>query len=188
MGPRLNLLKGQCQKNLSIFFLLKRFVLGHIWTGKISFMNLFVQRYSQKTCIQVVVDYADTGVSVVIDYADTMSAYSRSSRWHGVSVVVDYADKCFSQISSRKRKSSRNCFSLFIWGPGRIFKANKNGQKSRDNVPLSPPLPGLGSRDHTIGPSQATPALPILYSRCCVIPTSDKVDQSFLWVASGEIL
>ena len=41
--------------------------------------------------------------------------------WHCVSVVVDYAATCFSQISSQKRKYSRNRFCLFIWGPGGVF-------------------------------------------------------------------
>ena len=38
--------------------------------------------------------------------------------WHRVGIAVDYADTRFLWISSRKRKSSRNCFYLFIWGPG----------------------------------------------------------------------
>ena len=44
--------------------------------------------------------------------------------------------KTVSRRYSRKRKSSRNRFCLFIWGPGRIFR-QKNGTKSPDTVPLS---------------------------------------------------
>ena len=39
----------------------------------------FSRRYSRKTCVNVVVDYADTHVhcvSVVVDYADIVSVYS----------------------------------------------------------------------------------------------------------------
>ena len=68
-----------------------------------------------------------SGVSIVVDYTDT-----------GFGIVIDQADTNFSRISSQKRKSSRNYFRLFIWGPSRIFKQKKNGQKSRDTVPLKP--------------------------------------------------
>ena len=76
----------------------------------------------RKTGVCVVNNYADTcpgncwlrwhNVSVVVDFADTMSA---------ISIVVDLADTGFSQICSRKQKSSWMRFCLFIWGPGRIF-------------------------------------------------------------------
>ena len=82
------------------------------------------QRYSQKTCVHIVIDYTDTcprscwprwhNVSEVIDYADTMSVQStttrtscRRSRWlcwyHVCKVSVsDCADTRFSRISSWK--------------------------------------------------------------------------------------
>ena len=41
----------------------------------------------------------------------------------------------WSKIFAKTRKFS-NCFSLFIWGPDRMFKANKWGKKSRDTVLL----------------------------------------------------
>ena len=36
----------------------------------------------------------------------------------------------------KKRKSSQNRFCLFIWSPGRNFKAKKKCWKSRDTVPF----------------------------------------------------
>ena len=82
-------------------------------------------------------------VHVVVDYTDTMSAYlltmltlcrcSCCLRWHCVSVVIDCADTRFSQISSRKHKSSQNRFHM---GPRSNLLSKKNGQKYCDTVPL----------------------------------------------------
>ena len=55
------------------------------------------------------------------------------SRWLRQHAIFDFCNG----ISLQKWKSSWNSFCLFIWGPGRIFLSKKNGQKSRDNVPLS---------------------------------------------------
>ena len=58
-----------------------------------------------------------------------------SSCWLHGHRIFDIFDLC-DQISLRKLKSLRNRFSLFIWGLGQNFWV-KNGQKSRDTVPLS---------------------------------------------------
>ena len=57
-----------------------------------------------------------------------MCPRSQGLRRHAIFELCD-------RISSRKRKNSGNCFCLFIWAQVEYFK-QKNGQKSRDTVPL----------------------------------------------------
>ena len=77
-------LKGQCHESFYHFFLLKRFDLGPIWTGKNCFAKFFV----------------------------FVEIFDRKVQKSGVCVVVDYSDPRFSRISLRKRKSSRNHFCI----------------------------------------------------------------------------
>ena len=41
-----------------------------------------------------------------------------------------------NRISLRKQKGSRNPFSLFTWGPGKVFWAKNRCRGSRDALPL----------------------------------------------------
>ena len=43
----------------------------------------------------------------------------------------------YKRISSRKRKTSKNCFRLFTKKPDRVFKEKNRGHKSFDTLPLS---------------------------------------------------
>ena len=71
-----------------------------------------------------------------------------------------------NRVSSGKWKSSRNGFSLFIWGPGmysiETFEQNNNGRKSHDIVPLTcPPY-------NTV----------LLYCKCTSSPHTHKISSN----------
>ena len=67
-------LKGQCHEIFDNFFLLKRFDLGPIWTGKNCFANFFFfsKIFLKNVCLHSQL-LCRNGVSIVNDYADIVA-------------------------------------------------------------------------------------------------------------------
>ena len=115
-----------------------------------------LRRYSRKTGVGVVNDDADTD-KTTRTFSENFEGFSQILKEQSVEKRYRVPVLCwcvykpnsnnlniwkclyrypYLMKNLRKRKRSRNCFRLFIWGPGRIFYA-KNGRNSRDTVPLS---------------------------------------------------